>query len=87
MTVYVVTGTPTEDGRIQDIRLVPPPGGNTVGQVLYWNPNTQQPEWRLLSDFVVVAPPVVTYYPLANQNNQWLIDNLGRRLVGLPAAV
>jgi hypothetical protein len=88
MPVYVVVGTPQADGRITDIRMVPPPGGNTVGQVLIWNAERQEPEWRLLSDFIIVTPPTTkTYLPLTAAGGKWLVDNQGRRLSALrPAA-
>lgn len=87
MPVYVVVGTPQADGRITDIRMVPPPGGNTVGQVLVWNVERQEPEWKLLSDFIVVAPPIKTYLPLTTVSGKWLVDKDGRRLTALrPAA-
>lgn len=84
--VVVAVGTPTEDGRIKDYILIPPPGNNRVGQWLYWNPETLMPEWRVFEEIVTIPPPVSGYAPLVNNEGKWLVDNLGRRLVGLPLA-
>lgn len=82
MAVYFAVGTPAEDGRIQDFRMIPPPGGDTENQVLVWNAATQEPEWRALSDMVVVVTPGPQLAPLATDTGQWLVTDTGARLVG-----
>ena len=87
MAVYFAVGTPTDDGRIQDFRLIPPPG-TAAGQVLLWNQTDQQPEWRSLSDVIaelgITVPGSGTslYGPLVTDTRQWLVDDTGARLVG-----
>lgn len=88
MAVYFAVGTPTDDGRIQDFRLIPPPG-TAAGQVLLWNQVDQQPEWKSLAEVIadlgITVPGVGTtvYGPLATDTGQWLVDDTGARLVGL----
>lgn len=85
MAVYFAVGTPAEDGRIQDFRMIPPPGGSGEGQILVWNAAKQEPEWRLLSDLVTIPAPVSGYFPVADVEGRWLVDSTGARLVGLPS--
>ncbi len=88
MAVYFAVGTPTDDGRIQDFRLIPPPGTKT-GQVLLWNQVDQQPEWKSLADVItelgITVPGTGTtvYGPLVTDAGQWLVDDTGARLTGL----
>jgi hypothetical protein len=81
MAVYFAVGTPTEDGRIQDFRLVPPPGGDLQFPVLVWNPTNQEPEWRPISEVVGNLPAYNNYVPLITDNNEWLVDDQGNRIV------
>ena len=82
MAVYFAVGFPTDDGRIQDFRLVPPPGGNLEFPVLVWNPTTQEPEWRAIAEVVANVPTYNNYVPLVTDNGEWLVDDEGNRLVG-----
>jgi len=45
----ITTNTPSDTGRPQQISIVPQ-YSTLRNQVLTWNPDTGQPEWRLLSD-------------------------------------
>lgn len=81
MAVYFAVGFPTDDGRIQDFRLVPPPGGDLQYPVLVWNPTTQEPEWRAIAEVVGNIPVYNNYVPLTTDNNEWLVDDQGNRLV------
>lgn len=82
MAVYFAVGTPADDGRIQDFRMIPPPGGDVQNQVLVWNAATQEPEWKPLSELVVVVQPGAAVGPLATDTGQWLTTDTGARLVG-----
>lgn len=86
MAVYFAVGTPAEDGRIQDFRMIPPPGGDTENQVLVWNAATQEPEWKPISELVIIVQPGPTTAPLATDTGQWLVTDTGARLVGTIAA-
>lgn len=81
MVVYFAVGTPADDGRIQDFRLVPPPGGNLQFPVLVWNPTTQEPEWKAISEIVANVPTANNIQPLATDSGQYLVDDEGNRLV------
>lgn len=85
MAVYFAVGTPTDDGRIQDFRMIPPPG-EAPGLVLMWNNATLEPEWRLLSELVTelgLTPVIITpWVPLITNTGAWLVTNTGARLVG-----
>lgn len=83
MTVYVISETPVESGRITDFRMVPPPGGTTENQVLVWNAAEQRPEWRPASELEFTVTPGPTYAPLTTDSGQWLVTDTGARLVGL----
>ena len=78
---YISVGTPGSDGRIQEFRMIPPPGGDQEGQVLLWNASTQQPEWRKPSDLVVGVSPTISYAPLATRSGKWLVTGSGKRLI------
>lgn len=80
MAVYFAVGTPADDGRIQEFRMIPPPGGDASGQVLVWNPIDQQPEWKSLSDLVVITTPPPAFAPLVTDTGQYLITDTGARL-------
>ena len=82
MAVYFAVGFPTDDGRVQDFRLVPPPGGDLVSPVLVWNATNQEPEWRPISEVVSGVPTYSNYVPLVTDNGEWLVDDEGNRLVG-----
>ncbi len=87
MAVYFAVGTPTDDGRIQDFKLIPPPG-TAEGQVLLWNQADQTPEWKslatVISDLGITVPTNnTTYAPITTDQGQWLITDEGHRLVGL----
>lgn len=89
MAVYFAVGTPTDDGRIQDFRLIPPPG-TEEGQVLLWNQTDQQPEWKSLAAVILelgITVPggggTAVYGPIATDTGQWLVTDTGARLVGL----
>ena len=84
MAIYVAVGTPGEEGRVQEFRMVPPPGGAQENQVLLWNPETQAPEWKLLSELVVVVEPPPTYFPVVDSEGAYLVDVDGRRRVARP---
>lgn len=81
--VQFYVGTPAEDGRIKDFRMIPPPGGTAENQVLVWNPTLQQPEWKLASELTITVAPAPTYAPLATDDGTWLTTDTGARLVGL----
>lgn len=83
MAVYFAVGTPADDGRIQDFRLVPPPGGSLNYPVLVWNPTTQEPEWKSLTALIsdIGLPSASAAAPLVTDNNEWLITDTGDRLV------
>lgn len=84
MAVYFAVGTPVEDGRIQDLRLIPPPGSE-AGQVLMWNPVTSEPEWIMLGDLITnlgLTPVIVSpWVPLSTDTEAWLTTDTGARLV------
>ncbi len=83
--VQFYVGTPAEDGRIKDFRMIPPPGGNEPNQVLVWNPTEQVPEWVPASELNITVTPGPTYAPLAADDGTWLTTDTGARLVGLVA--
>ena len=86
MAVYFAVGTPAEAGRIQDFRMIPPPGGDQPGFVLIWNHVTQEPEWKHLSELGVVGGVTSQWVPLATDEGKWLVTDTGARLVGLRSA-
>lgn len=87
MAVYFAVGTPIDDGRIQDFKLIPPPG-TADGQVLLWDNATQEPRWMSLAQ-VIADLGISTggggsiYAPLADSDGGWLLTDTGARLVVL----
>lgn len=85
MAVYFAVGTPLDDGRIQDFRMIPPPG-DEPGLVLQWNNTTLEPEWVLLTDLISalgITPVIVSpWQALTTDTGAWLTTDTGARLVG-----
>jgi hypothetical protein len=80
MAVYFAVGTPTEDGRIQDFRLIPPPG-DAPNQILVWNNETKEPEWKTADELGLIVG-VSPFIPLVTDTGAYLTTDTGARIVG-----
>ena len=81
MAVYFAVGTPADDGRVQDFRLVPPPDPQMPFPVLVWDNDVKEPVWRSFSELATDLPINNTYVPLTTDAGEWLVTDLGERLV------